>query len=173
MSARGKAPAPSDPIAFIETFGALWRCLMSVSDETYEAEKLWSLQAYFLRYIGGHRGISQADLARATGTAPTLTGRLLQTLLERGLVRRTRSKEDRREYVLGLSVSGQRTRVRVDAARARFASRVVGVLDERDLRDFYRIAKKLFDAFGGHSAEQTGAGEPSTPSRHPSEDPCS
>jgi DNA-binding MarR family transcriptional regulator len=154
-----------DPIAFIDTFGALWRCLMAVSDETYVGEKLWSTQVRFLRYIGEHRGISQAELARATDTAPTLTGRLLQTLLERGLVRRRRSEEDRREYVLELAPAGQRTRPAIEGARARFAARVVSVLDERDLSDFDRIAKKLFDAFGGDStdADDTEASLPSTP----------
>jgi DNA-binding MarR family transcriptional regulator len=145
-SARAKGRHPID---FIEKFGALWRCLMAVSDDTYAAEKLWSTQARFLRYIGEHGGISQADLARATDTAPTLTSRLLQTLLQRGLVRRTRSEEDRREYVLELGVAGQRARRRVEEARARFAARVVAALDERDLRDFDRIAHKLLDAFGG------------------------
>jgi DNA-binding MarR family transcriptional regulator len=144
---------PRDPIQFIEAFGGLWRCLMSLSDETYAAEKLWSTQARFLRLIGQHRGMSQADLARATDTAPTLTGRLLQTLLQRGLVRRTRSKEDRREFVLELGATGQRMRRRVEEARARFAARVVAVLDERDLQDFERIAKKLFDAFGPPAKE--------------------
>jgi len=142
------APAEErDPIHFIETFGALWRCLMAVSDESYAAEKLWSTQARFLRLIGEQRGMSQAELARATGTAPTLTGRLLQTLLERGLVLRKRSEEDRREYLLELSANGQRTRRRVIEARTRFAERVVAVLDPRDLDDFERIAQKLFQAF--------------------------
>src|SRR5882757_10135371 len=136
-----------EPVEFIETFGALWRCLMSLSTQTYAAERLWSTQARFLRYIGQHRGISQAELARATDTAPTLTGRLLQTLLQRGLVERTRSQEDRREYVLVLGASGQRTRRRVEEARGRFAARVVAVLDRRDLDDFDRVANKLFDAF--------------------------
>jgi DNA-binding MarR family transcriptional regulator len=136
-----------DPIEFIETFAALWRCLMAVSDETYVAEKLWSTQVRFLRYIGQHRGISQAELARATDTAPTLTGRLLQTLLQRGLVQRARSEKDRREYVLELGAEGQRVRRRVEEARRRFAARVVAVLDERDLQDFDRIARKIFEAF--------------------------
>ena len=68
-------------------------------------------------------------------------------MLKRGLVRRTRSKQDRREYVLELGASGQRTRRRVEEARARFAARVTAVLDEDDLKDFDRIAKKIFDAF--------------------------
>jgi DNA-binding MarR family transcriptional regulator len=151
--ARGRG---RDPIQFIDTFGALWTCLMSLSDETYAADKLWSTQARFLRYIGAHGGISQAALARATDTAPTLTGRLLQTLLQRGFVRRARSKQDRREYVLELGASGQRMRRRVEEARARFAARVVGVLDDRDMQDFDRIAGKIFDAFGASSGQHVG-----------------
>ena len=148
-----------DPIEFIEKFGGLWRCLMAVSDQSYAAEKLWSTQARFLRHIGQHPGISQADLGRATDTAATLTGRLLQTLLERKLVLRTRSKQDRREYVLELGAGGQRMRRRVEEARGRFAARVVSVLDERDLRDFDRIARKLFDAFGGPAGERVSTRE--------------
>ncbi|WP_437672158.1 MarR family winged helix-turn-helix transcriptional regulator [Sorangium sp. So ce131] len=121
---------------------------MAVSDETYADEKLFSAQARFLRYIGEHPGISQAELARATDMAATLTGRLLQTLLERGFVERAPSREDRREYVLTLSPAGERMRRRVVDARGRFAARVVSVLDERDLDDFDRISYKLFAAFG-------------------------
>ncbi|MCP3065573.1 MarR family transcriptional regulator [Myxococcus sp. K38C18041901] len=143
------APGPGrDPIEFIETFAGLWRCLMALSDEAYADEKLFSAQARFLRYIGQHRGISQVELARAMDMAPTLTGRLLRTLIQRGLVKRARSDEDRREYLLGLGASGQRMRRKVEQARGRFAARVVGVLDARDLQDFDRIARKLFAAFG-------------------------
>jgi DNA-binding MarR family transcriptional regulator len=157
-----------DPIEFIDEFGALWRCLMSVSDEGYAAEKLWSTQAWFLRHIGRHPGISQAELARATGTATTLTGRLLSTLLRRGLVRRTRSRKDRREYVLRLGAAGQHMRRRVEQARRRFATRVVAVLDRRDLESFDRIARKLFDAFGGRVEVDGGrSAPPAGPSKEP------
>jgi DNA-binding MarR family transcriptional regulator len=153
-SARGKG---RHPIEFIETFGSLWRCLMSLCTQTYAVEKLSSTQARFLRYIGQHGGVSQAELARATDTDPTLTGRALQTLLDRGWVRRKRSEEDRRKYILKLGATGQRARARAEAARARFAARVAAVLDERDLEDFDRIARTLFAAFEGHADESANA----------------
>lgn len=163
------SPRARDPIEFIEKFGALWKCLMAVSDETYADEKLFSVQARFLRYIGEHPGISQAALARATDMAATLTGRLLQTLLERGFVEREPSREDRREYVLTLSPAGERMRRRVVDARARFAARVVSVLDERDLDDFDRISSKLFAAFGAapgpDAATRSAKPRPGRPSR--------
>jgi DNA-binding MarR family transcriptional regulator len=141
--------ARREPHEFIESFGALSRCLRSVAAQAYAAFEVGSAQAKFLRHIGRHSRISQADLARATDTAPTLTGRALETLIERGWVRRKRSEEDRREYILELTASGQRTRQRVEEAREAIVERVATVLDERDLEDFDRIAKKILAALGG------------------------
>jgi DNA-binding MarR family transcriptional regulator len=115
--------------------------------EAYAALELGSTQGKFLRYIGKHSRISQADLARATATDPALTGRALEMLVERGFVRRKRSDEDRRQYLLELSASGQRMRARVEDARSRVAERVAAVLDEGDLEDFERIAGKIVAAF--------------------------
>jgi DNA-binding MarR family transcriptional regulator len=104
-------------------------------------------QAKFLREIGRHGGISQAELARATDTDATLTGRVLSALVTRGLVRRKRSAEDRREYVLELAAPGRRAQERVEKLRGQFTARVVGALDDRDVEDFERIAKKILAAF--------------------------
>jgi DNA-binding MarR family transcriptional regulator len=139
--------ARREPVEFIETFGALSRSLRTVVAQEYAALELGATQAKFLRHIGRHSAISQADLARATQTDPALTGRALETLVERGWVRKTRSEEDRRQYLLDLSAAGQRVRKRVEDARARAAERVVGMLDEEDLEDFERVARKLIAAF--------------------------
>jgi DNA-binding MarR family transcriptional regulator len=139
---------------FIETFGALSRCLRSVAWRAYASFEVGGTQAKFLRYIGRQTGISQADLARATDTDPALTGRVLETLIERGWLRRKRSVEDRRQYVLELSPAGQRVHKRVEEARSGIAERVMAELDEKDVKDFERIAKKLLAAL-----DATGAGD--------------
>ncbi|MCU1280043.1 MAG: hypothetical protein JWM53_3589 [bacterium] len=136
-----------DPTEFIDTFGAVRRCVSGVAAQAYAAVELGGTQAKFLRQIGRGSRISQAELARATQTDPTLTGRVLQPLIERGLVRRQRSDEDRREYVLELTAAGRRARARVEKLRAQIAARVVDALDERDVEDFDRIAKKILAAF--------------------------
>lgn len=141
--------APRERGEFLESLSALSRCLRSVAAQTYATFEVGSTQAKFLRYIGRHSRISQADLARATATDPALTGRALETLVGRGWVRRTRSEEDRRQYVLELAASGQRARKRVEQARERIAARIATVLDERDIEDFDRIAKKILAAFEG------------------------
>jgi DNA-binding MarR family transcriptional regulator len=136
-----------DSHEFYEQFGAVLRCLRAVAADAYSSFEVGSAQAKFLRHIGRHSRISQADLARATDTAPTLTGRALETLVARGWVRRKRSEADRRQYVLELTASGQRTRERVEKARAGIIERIATVLDDRDIADFDRIAKKILTAF--------------------------
>ncbi len=139
--------AKRDPADFIESFGALARTLRMVVGQEYAALELGPTQSKFLRYIGRTPAISQAELARATQTDPGLTGRALETLVERGWVKRTRSKEDRRQYVLELSAAGQRMRKQVEDARSRAAERVVSLLDEGDLDAFEQVVRKLVAAF--------------------------
>jgi DNA-binding MarR family transcriptional regulator len=139
--------ARRDSHEFFERLGAVSRCLRSVAAQAYGTFEVGSAQAKFLRHIGRHSRISQADLARATATAPTLTGRALETLVKRGWVRRKRSEDDRRQYVLELTASGQRARERVDKAREGIIVRIATVLDDRDIEDFDRIATKILGLF--------------------------
>jgi DNA-binding MarR family transcriptional regulator len=136
-----------EPGEFFEQLSALARMLRGVATESYAEFDVGGTQARMLRHIGRHARISQADLARATGSDPALTGRVLDALVERGWVRRTRSELDRRQYVLELTPAGQRIRKRVEEVRARVAERIARVLDERDHQDFERIAAKIHAAF--------------------------
>ena len=147
-----------DPLEFLELFGALKRSFHSLAVEAYAAAEIGSTQARFIRHIGGHTRISPAELARATDTDQALTGRALQTLLDRGWVRRERSTEDRREYILELSATGRRALARVEQMRTELAERVVEPLDDRDIEDFTRIVGKLLAAFGPRADEGEGGG---------------
>ena len=136
--------AKRDPTEFLDGFGALSRCLRGAVARVYsDLEQLGTTQAKFLRHIGKNGRMSQAELSRATDTHPALTGRALETLMERGWVRRKRNEDDRRQYLVELTAAGQRVRARVDEARIEIARRVVETLDDRDLEDFERIAQKL------------------------------
>jgi DNA-binding MarR family transcriptional regulator len=137
-----------DSHAFYEQLTALLRSLRAVRAQSYATLELGSAQAKLLRHIGEQSRISQADLARATDTAPTLTGRALEPLVERGWVRRKRSEEDRRQYVLELSAAGQRIRDRVETVREGIIEQIATVLDDRDFADFDRIATKILAVFG-------------------------
>ena len=134
---------------FMEQLGQLRRQLTAVATEVYAGVGMARAQGKFLRHIAQRTRISQAELARATDTDPALTGRTVQAIIDAGLVRRTRSQEDRREYVLELTAAGRRAAARVEKARDELAVRIAGVLDERDREDFERIVRKLVGAFGG------------------------
>ena len=152
--------AQREPGEFLERFGMLSRCLRSAAAQQYATLDVGSTQAKFLRHIGRHSRISQADLARATGTDPALTGtRARDAVIERGWVRRTRSEEDRRQYILELSPAGQRARKRVDEARERIAERVVSALDETDMEHFESNRREDPRGVRGHGGtERKGLG---------------
>ena len=137
MSRRGGA------IDFMDLFGLLKRRLLALSTEAYASAGMLRTTGKFVRQIGRHTRMSQAELARATDTDPALTGRTVQLLIDDGLVRRERSEEDRRELLLELTAAGRRASARVDKARDELGRRIAARLDERDLRDFERIVNKL------------------------------
>jgi DNA-binding MarR family transcriptional regulator len=132
---------------FIESFATLTRSFRAMAHGAYEKLGVGTNQAKILRHIGKHGPMSQADLARGTIMAPILTSRALTSLCQRGWVRKKRSETDRREYVVELTASGERARKRVEEARKALLGRVAAVLDEEDLDDFDRVAKKLMAAF--------------------------
>jgi DNA-binding MarR family transcriptional regulator len=157
--------ARRDPTEFIDNLGALRRCMSALAAQAYAGAGLGlgSTQAKLLRHVGAHGPISQAELARATGSDPALTGRALQTLIERGWVRRQRSDQDRREYVLEVGAEGRRALARVEKLRSDLAARVVAVLDARDLEAFDRLASKILTTFEAGAAAVTPAAAPRSP----------
>ncbi|HEY0252622.1 MAG TPA: MarR family winged helix-turn-helix transcriptional regulator [Kofleriaceae bacterium] len=123
------------------------RAFSSLAANAYSELGIGATQAKFVRHIGLAGTISQAELARMTNTDPTLTGRILSTLIERCWVKRERSEEDRREYVVELAPPAKRMQAKIEATREELAAKVVAALDDRDIEDFERIAKKIVAAF--------------------------
>ena len=128
---------------FFEQLSAVARAVRVAAADAYATHEIGSLQAKCLRVIGAREKLSQAELARATLTDPALIGRVLESLVERGLVKRKRSDADRRQYLLALTAAGQRARDRVVAVRSSVAKRITSALDARDVADFERIAAKI------------------------------
>jgi DNA-binding MarR family transcriptional regulator len=150
------------PNEVLESFGILVRGVRAVLAQAYASFDLGSVQAKFVRHIGENSSISQADLARATSTDPALTGRVVTTLIERGWIRRKRSQQDRREYVVELTAAGKRARQRAEEAREQVAKRLTAVLDDRDLNDIARVGKKIRDLL-----DESASGDESVAPRRP------
>lgn len=132
-----------DPTEFMQTFSTLKKAISTFATQLYAQESLGPTQVVFLREISGKPGISQAELARATSTDPALTGRVLQSLIDRGWILRQRSETDRRGYTLELAAEGRRAVTRLEKVRARAAAQLGSALDARDLEDFERVTNKL------------------------------
>jgi len=133
--------------AFLDTFNTLRRALSAVAIRAYGTLDLGQTQVRIVKHLGEQRHVSQAALARAIDTDPALTGRVLLSLIERGLVCRERSEEDKREFLLSLTAEGQKLHRRVLRIREQLAERLLEPLDARDRADFARIAQKLTRAF--------------------------
>jgi DNA-binding MarR family transcriptional regulator len=127
----------------LDLFSELKRARNWTDKQRYAPFDLGPGKARLLEYIGEHDGVSQIEVAKATGTDKALAGRSLETLIERGLVRRERSNEDGRAYVLSLSPAGRKLVKQVGSVRGQVIDRIMRSLDNRDLQDFKRIASKV------------------------------
>jgi DNA-binding MarR family transcriptional regulator len=128
---------------FLDTYRSLKRYLTTLVGQTYAELGLGTTQVRLLEHVAANGGVSQAELSRATESDPALTGRALQTLIDRKWVLRTRSPDDRRAYVLQIGAAGRRVLDRVEELRIRLRAKVVTSLDERDLADFKRIVSRI------------------------------
>jgi DNA-binding MarR family transcriptional regulator len=127
----------------LELFSKLQRARGWTDKKMFASLDLSPAKARLLEYIASHDGTSQTELARATDTDKTLTGRSVETFIENGWVRRDRSKDDGRAYILSLSPSGRRVVRQFGYVRNEILERVTKALDSDDLEDFRRIVSKL------------------------------
>jgi len=132
-----------DEEEFFDTYRSLKRYLTTLVGQAYAELGLGTTQVRLLEHIAANAGVSQAELSRATESDPALTGRALQTLVDRKWVLRTHSPDDRRAYVLQIGAGGRRVLDRVEKLRIRLGAKVVTLLDERDLADFERIVARI------------------------------
>lgn len=140
--------------AALSNLGALKRSLRAATADAYGDLGFGEAQMKLLRHVAAEPGLTQVDVARATQTDPALAGRALRGLLDRGALSRKRSDTDGRAYVLTLGPNGPSLLAEIEAANAKFIERLSAPLNERDLVDFDRIAKKLIAAFSADSADQ-------------------
>jgi DNA-binding MarR family transcriptional regulator len=132
----------------LELFSALQRARGWTDKQMYASLDLGPAKARLLEYIAAHDGTSQTEIAIATDTDKALIGRSVEAFLEDGWVRRERSKDDGRAYVLSLSPSGRKIVKQFGTIRGQILERVIKSLDGRDVEDFRRIVKKLLQTMG-------------------------
>ena len=133
-------------LAFAENLAALKRASRLAASVAFDELGLSDTQLRVLRYVATEPSVTQADLARATETDPSLLGRSLQRMLKRRMLRRTANALDRRSYVISLGADGKRFLAMANEASERLVKQLVAPLDAKDLADFERITRKIVSA---------------------------
>jgi DNA-binding MarR family transcriptional regulator len=95
--------------------------------------------------LKAHPGLSQTELADLMGVERMTAGMQVEQCIKAGLVRRHRSTEDRRKYVLHVTSSGLANLRRIARVIPLHEQSLFGRLSARDRRLLYRVLGKLLD----------------------------
>lgn len=96
-----------------------------------------------LTLIGQNPGISQTALSRANGRDKSTLTPLLNDLVRRGLVRRTRAERDRRAYRLALTPAGDKLLKQLTACARRHERKLDAIIGTRDRAAFVRVLRRI------------------------------
>jgi DNA-binding MarR family transcriptional regulator len=96
-----------------------------------------------LTLIAENPGISQSTLGQASGRDKSSMTPVLDDLVRRGLVQRTRTDEDRRSYKLALTAAGQKTLTRLMACARKHEHSLDRLIGPRERARFLRTLKRV------------------------------
>ena len=118
----------------------------------YSAEKYRELvatlgltpsDAGILRLLSRNPSISQRELADRLGTVPSRVVVLIDSLESRGLVNRTRSATDRRNYELSLTEAGSATMQKLRTVSEEHDQAVLGTLTKAQREQLHALLARL------------------------------
>jgi DNA-binding MarR family transcriptional regulator len=95
--------------------------------------------------LKAHPGVSQTELADLMGVERMTAGMQVEQCIQQGLVRRHRSTEDRRKYVLHVTSRGLANLRRISRVIPLHEQSLFGRLSPRDRHALYRVLGKLLD----------------------------
>ena len=140
----------AEPIDYGQLAGWVGFNLRMAQDASFQAfARLWQEigvrpgRFATLTLIGTNPGISQTVLSRANGRDKSTLTPLLADLVRRGLVRRTRTANDRRAYRLSLTPRGAALLAQLTACAREHEEKLDRVIGARDRVRFLRILRRL------------------------------
>jgi DNA-binding MarR family transcriptional regulator len=101
-----------------------------------------------LTLIGRNPGISQTELSHANGRDKSSLTPVVEDLVRRGLVKRTRLSHDRRAYRLNLTMAGWRTLARLNACARRHERNLDRIIGARERKWLIAVLKKIAAEIG-------------------------
>ena len=96
-----------------------------------------------LTLIGRNPGISQTALSQANGRDKSSLTPVVEDLVRRGLVKRTRLNHDRRAYRLDLTPAGRKTLAQLNACARRHERNLDRIIGPRERKRFIATLKKI------------------------------
>jgi len=120
------------------------------------SKEVTSTQFAVLTAIAASPYIDQNSLSRQVSLDTSTIGDVVNRLLERGYVVRSRDPDDRRRNLLTLTEEGARLHAVILVAATRMTERLVESLSEQDRHDLVRILSTLVEA--GEALRDTAEG---------------
>lgn len=99
-----------------------------------------------LHVVSKNEGLSQTDLVRATGIDRSTLADMIARMLDRGLLSRSRTKEDARANAVSITATGRRMLNSATAGVARAESAALGVLPKAQQGGFMKALSAYADA---------------------------
>jgi DNA-binding MarR family transcriptional regulator len=98
--------------------------------------------------IDRNPGISQTALARAIGSDKSTLTPVLDNLVKRGLITRTRTRSDRRLYELSLTEEGRKVMHAMQEYAAHHERELDAIVGPRERAQFVKILRKIAATLG-------------------------
>ena len=111
---------------------------------------LTARQFAVLSTVAQHEGLSQTDLVRLTGIDRSTLADVVQRLLRRGIIARTRTMQDGRTYAVTLSAQGRELLDAIKPSVRRADRAVLSCLGEDDGKLVAQVLGRLLKKTGGN-----------------------
>lgn len=153
---------PTHPdLLLLEDFARFRRALNLHFSNALRPLGLGVKQASLLRFLAKRGKASLAELSRDTLTDPAAMTRLVNVLLEGGLVSQKAHPTDKRRWVLALTPRGEKLTQRVEGVYLRLSEGSLKVLSTAEKTRFSNILKKLFQHLSREKITALPSNEPS------------
>lgn len=165
MESRRGAPALPTPdravpplarrIEAVRTFNRFYTRRIGVLSEGLLHTEFTLTESRLLWELAHAESVTASELARRLDLDPGYLSRLLCGFGRRGLIKRTRSKADGREILLGLTAAGRRAFAPLDARSQEEVGAMLAALPEGQQHDLLRAfsaVERLLDDGAGRSA---------------------
>jgi DNA-binding MarR family transcriptional regulator len=116
---------------------------------------LTARQFAVLTTVAQHEGLSQTDLVRLTGIDRSTLADVVQRLLRRGIIERTRTMQDGRTYAVTLSAQGRELLDAIKPSVRRADRAVLSCLGEDDGKLVAQVLGRLLKKAGGDSGQDS------------------